>query len=306
MLLSSVAGRLTDARGAALDFRGAISCCGGGYGWPLYDEAWVEFVRARRANFLHMRLGPFLTGPDGEPDWAAVGGGYPEVGGKADLSRWNEAFWARVRALIAYARDRGLYVEVDIADGWALKHCRAGGNPGYSAWLAVFNVQGEDWCGSAAQGAIAPGSAHERWVRKVVAETGRFDNVIYQDGNEIGLVAGYRVAWTATMQGLVRDEERAHRFPRHLFGTQAQRAEATAAVEVDYLEFHGDPLDATACLGKPCLVNEYNPDPPLTPAALHQRYCAARAARTYYWYWRHEQSVQDMERTLSRIAGGCP
>jgi hypothetical protein len=307
MLLSALGGRLTTPDGSPLDFRGAISCCGGGFGWPLFDEAWVDYVAAHRVSFLHMRLGPFLTGENGESDWAAVGGPYEETGGKADLARFNPAFWSRVRALVAYARERGLYVEVDVADGWAIKHCRWGDLPGYSAWDAAFNVQGEDWCATAGSAAIAAGSVHDRWVRKVALETGRFDNVVYQDGNELGLVGGYRAAWTRSMEAVLRNVESANGFPRHLFGTNSGKAEAMQASEVDYLEFHQrNPLDSSACLGKPCLVNEYNPDPPLLPEDLHARYCAAREASTYFWYWRHGQDPEQMDRTLALIAGGCP
>ena len=45
----------------------------------------------------------------------------------------------------------------------------------------------------------------------MVAETGRFDNVLYQDGNEVGLVGGYSPEWTRSMHDLIRDEERQRR-----------------------------------------------------------------------------------------------
>ncbi len=306
MALSVVDGHFALDDGSAVDVRGAISCCGGGYGWPLFDEAWSSLVAANNGNFLHARLGPFLTSSEGESDWAAIGGGYVELAGQADLEHFNEAFWARVRALVQLARERGQYVEIDLIDGWALKHCQAGDIPGYSAWAAANNLQGLDACAGAGAGPVAAGSVHERWVRKVVLETGRFDNVIYQDGNEVSLVQSYDPAWTQSLHDLVRDEENARGFLRHLFGTNAGTAEAMALPAVDYLEQHQQrALSAAECGGKPCMVNEYNPSPALTPSEFRQRYCTARTQGTAFWYWRHGQSDQQMRDSLAVLGAAC-
>lgn len=307
MALTVRDGRLEHADGRAVDVRGAVSCCGGGFGWPLFDEAWLDTVASRGATFLHARVGPFRTEGDGETDWAVVGGGYVEAGGKADLTRFNERFWARVRELLQAARDRGLYVEVDVVDGWAVKHCRWGDIPGYSAWDAAFNAQGLDACADAASGPVAPGGVHEAWIRKVVAETGAFDNVLYQDGNEVGLVAGYDAAWTQSMLALIRDEEARRGYGRHLFATNSGDAAAMQLSGVDYVELHqNQPATPTQCFGKPCFVNEYNPNPALTPAQFHQRFCAARDQGTAFFYWRHGQAEADMLESLRLMGQGCP
>ena len=301
-------GSALERGGAPLDFRGAISCCGGGYGWPLFDEPWVDYVATKKATFLHARLGPFLTTTaNGETDWAATGGGYVESNGKADLSQFNAKFWTRVRALIAYARARGLGVEIDVADGWAIKHCVWADIPGYSAWDGAFNVQAQDDCSTAGNAAVAAGSVHDHWIRKVVLETGSFENVVYEDGNEIGLVPGYAAAWTTSMQAIIRDEEAKDGYGHHLFGTNSGDAAAMQSAEVEYLEFHQTaPLAASSCFGKPCLVNEYNPSPALTAQELKANYCAALGNGTYYWYWRHGQTQPVMDATLTSIAAGCP
>jgi hypothetical protein len=306
MLLHANGGRLFRPDGQPVPFRGAISCCGGGYGWPLFDTAWVELLAGYGVNFLHARLGPFLTGPGGESDWAAVGGGYVEQGGLADLGRWNEAFWAEVRRLVELAGSHGMWVEIDLADGWAIKHCRWGDTPGYSAWDPAGNVQGEDHCATAGSAAVAPGSVHEAWVRKVVAETGGYGNVLYQDGNELGLVAGYDPTWTLSLEALVRDEEHRRNYLRHPFGTNSGDASVMQATAVDYLEFHQDAAaDPASCLGKPCGVNEYNPEPPMTPAQFQAQYCAAQAWGTYFWYWRHGQVEADFLASLAVMGQAC-
>lgn len=301
-------GVLQHPDGRAVDVRGAVSCCGGAFGWPLFDEPWVDLVSSYGANFLHLRLGPFMTTtPNGETDQAATGGGYVEAQGRADLTRFNAAFWARLRALLQYARDRGLFVEVDVIDGWAIKHCRHGDLPGYSAWEAASNTQAQDVCGTAGSAAIAPGSVPEAWVRKVVLETGAFDNVLYQDGNELGLVAGYSPAWSTSMAQLIRAEERAHGYPRHLFGTNSGLAATMQDPTVDFVELHqNDAASPSQCAGKPCLVNEYNPTPSLTAAQFHQRWCAARQAGTVFWYWRHDQDAAVMAASLASMSTACP
>jgi hypothetical protein len=306
MLLLAREGRLVLSVGAEPPFRGAVSCCGGAYGWPLVDEAWVDYVESRGVTFLHVRLGPFLTGPNGETDWAEVGGGYVEVEGRADLDAWNEAFWSRVRELIEYAGNRGMWVEVDVVDGWAVKHCRWGDLPGYSAWDADYNVQGEDGCASAGSAAVEPGSVHERWIRKVLEETGRYGNVIYQDGNEVGLVDGYSAEWTLSMLAILRDVEAGHGYGPHLFGTNSGHGETMAAAGVQYIELHqASAPDPAGCYGKPCLSNEYNPDPPMTPEEIHEQYCLGVSMGTYFWYWRHGQTAEQMDQSLALILGGC-
>jgi hypothetical protein len=297
---------LVDPSGAAVDFRGAISCCGGGFGWPLFDEAWVDEVAQYDVTFLHMRLGPFLTGEGGESDWAAVGGPYVDVGGRADLTRFNAAFWAHVRYLIEYAAALGIWVEVDVADGWAIKHCRWGDIPEYSAWAPGNNAQGEDWCDDAGSREILGSDVHDAWVRQVVHETGRYANVIYQDGNEIGLVADYAPEWTLSIRNIIHDQETRDGYARHLFGSNSGDAATLQAPGVDFVELHQSHAAAPGqCFGKPCLVNEYNPNPPLSPAELYDEYCAGRAAGTYFWYWRHGQSEAQMAETLALIASGC-
>lgn len=298
--------RLVHLDGGPVDIRGAVSCCGGAYGWPLFDEPWLDLTSANGATFLHLRVGPFMTTTmNGETDLAPYGGGYAEDAGKADVDTFNPRFWARLRELLGLARARGQYVEVDVIDGWAIKHCRWGDIPGYSAWERASNTRDVDLCATAGSTAITPGSVADRWVRKVVQETGTFDNVLYQDGNEVSLIAGYDPAWSTSMRDIVRDEERRLGLAPHLFGTNSD--DATTKQAVDFVELHqNQPATAAQCAGKPCLVNEYNPNPPLTAAQFHQRFCAARAQGTSFWYWRHGQSEMAMRQSLALMAQGCP
>jgi hypothetical protein len=116
---------------------------------------------------------------------------------------------------------------------------------------------------------------------------------------------GYAPAWSQSMLAVLRDVERRGGYPRHLFGTNS--GDATTMGFVDFVELHQASAPSPAsCHGLPCLSNEYNPEPALSPEALHEQYCRARAAGTYFWYWRHGQSQAQMDASLALIQKGCP
>jgi hypothetical protein len=168
-------------------------------------------------------------------------------------------------------------------------------------------VQAEDACTGAGAGPVTPGSVQDAWIRKVVLETGGFDHVVYQDGNEIGLVPGYAATWTTSMEAIIRDEETKNGYGHHLFATNSGDSTAMQSAVVENLELHQTaPRSSSSCFGKPCGVNEYNPNPALTADELKANYCAARANGTYYWYWRHGQTQPVMDATLALVAAGCP
>jgi hypothetical protein len=76
---------------------------------------------------------------------------------------------------------------------------------------------------------------------------------------------------------------------------------------VDFLEFHqATAPDPAGCLGKPCLSNEYNPEPALTPEEFQAQFCAASGMGTYFWYWRHGQEDSQMLQSLALMQQACP
>jgi len=173
-----------------------------------------------------------------------------------------------------------------------------------SPWRPEHNVQEEDWASGCGRQDIGGGNVHEQWVRKVVQETGQYGNVVYQDGNEIAVRAGYAPAWSLSMSDIIHDEEERNGYLRHLVGTNSENVNTMQAPEIDYIEFHSEDAPNPA-FGKPTGTNEYNPTPPFTAADLHGRYCDGRRQGTYFWYWRHGQTERQMDRTLELIKGGC-
>ncbi|MFO0568141.1 MAG: hypothetical protein U0263_20945 [Polyangiaceae bacterium] len=294
----------------------AISCCGGGYGWPLVDTAWIDFVRGYGVNWLHVRLGPWRTVPGAEDEWALVGGAYAEQGGLAVLEQFNPAFWAKLEELVSYAGTQAMRVEIDVVDGWGLKHALSddyGPKWPYHPWSAWNNSGGVDHVTAAGTLEIPAGSVYDAWVRKVAEHTCKYGNVTLEDGNEISLKQGYVPAFSQSIGNIYWDECKKRGFLldgvpfRPLLGTQSESADTLSAPQIAYGEFHKDSAIAPSlCQGKPCGVNEYNPDPPLAPLALASEVCAARQAGTWFSYWRHGQSAAQMAETLSLIQSGCP
>jgi len=294
---------------SAFAFRGAIAVTGT-YDWPLFKEAWVDLVAPYDVTVLHLRLGPFLTTAGGESGLAAYGGGYVETGGKSDLTQFNATFWNRIATLIGYARTNGMWVEVDVADGWAIKQTRgAASYPGYCSWKAANNVQNADHS-NAGSAAVTADAVHEAWVRKVVQVTGVYDNVIYQDGNEISTVNeyggnAYSPTWSTSMQTIIRDEELLQGYSQHLFGTNSENTTTEQHSSVQYIEHHNTGVAIATLYGKPTLVGEYNPTPVLTPSQIATEVCDAKALGSYFWYWMQEGEESNIAATLTAIAAGC-
>jgi hypothetical protein len=260
-------------------------------GWPLVDEPTLDLMAAHQVNYTDVRLGPSIN----REVWGAGEGpqfvGYAAVeDGRYDLDRWNPAFWQRVRSVIAHARSRGIYVGMSIIDFWVLDH-------ELSPWQADRNIQGFDG-GRLEVGRSTPHRIHEQWVRKVVAETGEFPNVLYQDGNES--FKGAFPVWVHRLRDIVREELSSRGFGRRPFGTNSGRTE-----EVDHLYLHSRTAPEPGPL--PIIVNEY---PDRSPNQVLIEAWRAYGTGVYYQYWRGEHSWADTQRVLDGlqviVEGGNP
>ena len=194
--------------GRMVPFLLAASCCDGSYiaeGWPVFNEAFLLRARAAGATFVTWRLGPMLDrveSSEGPHD------GYAEVDGRADLTRWNDAYWQRMRQMVQRANELGLYVEVDLICGWELKP-KDFDRP--HPWS--HNVQGLK-LGNCATMERAPHAYARSWVRQAVLMTGDLA-VTYQIGNETFSCA-ISEAWERGVADVVRatlDERGWHHHP---------------------------------------------------------------------------------------------
>jgi hypothetical protein len=302
MLLHRVGVQLVQADGNAFDFRGAVACCNTEPGepnpkWPLASEPWLDFMKTEgNVNMIHVRPGPWraIMGTESEIEWADEGGGYLEVAGKADLSQFNPKFWRAIDTLLSSAARRGIWVEVDLIDGWGIKHCGMGDIPDYHPWSAANNLQSENHCQPKVD------IVQEAWIRKAVEIAGRHGNVVFETSNEGGLVRGWNVAWEETIISIVKGEEAALGYPHHLISSNAERDVPSA----DWAEWHtaGQPSPPGQKISG---MNETNPEPPLSGAVMAANYCTARGQGTYYWLWRHGMSLAEWKKALNAMRAGC-
>lgn len=254
------------AQGSAFstELRGAVICCEDAKknGWPLVGVKALRKMARAGVNWTHVRLGPYPPAAEGE-EFAAY---------RPDGS-WNEAFWRRVRGVLAEAARLGVYVEVDVIDAWAFEHGRT--------------AFGED-CSAMAR---APERHHLRWIRKVAAETGDFPNVTYQVGNET-FDCEASPAWELG----VRDALREALGPRaRLIGTNSHDPDLEK--EFDYAARHVD--EAQEPGPRPVIVNETGP---LTPAQFRAQHAAARALGSTFVLWRGRMNGRQWTHALRSLA----
>jgi len=299
LLRSGVA--IVSQNGTPFDFRGAKDCCFTENGepdpiWPLGSKERSAWLKTEgNINFLSSRIGPWRAIPDDGAQIRALGGGYLEVNGKADLKQWNQKFWDYNDQLASDAAAHGQYIEEGVYDGWAAKgNCNAGGNATYHPYKPENNVQGEDHCN------FLFDPVQEAWVRQVVDVLGRHGNVTWETCNECSLAAGWTVGWEEKVIATIRDEETRKGYPHHLIASNAQ----TNVPGADWNESHteGEPARPT---DKITGVNEYNPEPPMTGAKVIDNYCASRSSGTYYWLWRHGMSLDQWLVALHGVKAGC-
>jgi hypothetical protein len=281
LLRTDGASNFMTIHGDPVEFRGAISCCmnnddwgGETSGWPInFSPEWQDYAAEKfGANFFHGRLGPFLKGGTAfDNPWSTVGGPYITVSGeRVDLNQFNPEYWELVKAWVEYAGERGRHVEIDIIDGWYCKHGIWGDVK--MPWMSDYNVQGEHHVANCSAVEIVPNTLFDNWIRKVVTELGPYGNVIWQDGNEIGITGQYKPVWSLSMLERVRHwEQEVGLGVVHMFGTNSGHDEVMSVA--DYIEGHRTAPWGMPQFGRPSMVNEYNPRNSFPPAIMNSYRC---------------------------------
>jgi hypothetical protein len=139
--------------------------------------------------------------------------GYPNGGNKFDLTKWDEAFFTRLKAFVASAGKVGVVVEVNLfcpfyEDAmWKLSPFHEANNVNGLGKVARTDVYTLDKHGGLLK-------VQEAMVRKVVTELKDFDNVYYEICNE-PYFGGVTLAWQYHIADTIVDAEQG--FPhRHL------------------------------------------------------------------------------------------
>lgn len=164
--------------------------------------------------------------------------GYANGGHKFDLTRWEGAYFARLRDFVAQASRRGVVVEVNLFcpfysdEQWRLSPFHPGNNVnglGPADRTAVYTLEGHG-------GLLA---IQEQMVRKIVSELRDFDNVYYEVMNEpyIGKVP---LSWQQHVAAVIVEAEadlpQRHLISQNIANGQAEVRRPDPCVSV--LNFH--------------------------------------------------------------------
>ena len=164
---------------------------------PQFDyQAYIDWMAKLNHNFMRLwtwELVSWDTKANGEGKrhtaaphpYARTGPGKALDGKpKFDLTKYDSAYFDRLRNRLAAARDRGIYVSVMLFEGWGPQFA-----PG--AWEGhpfhpKNNVNGIDGKGVEVHelGNKAVAEIQEAYVRQVIDTANGFDNVLYEISNE--------------------------------------------------------------------------------------------------------------------------
>ncbi len=161
-------------------------------------ETLLQYNAQNRINYV--RYFPFsarMMDTEGDRRWIL----FARVAGeKVDLGQWNEENWARIRRHLDFMRDHGMIAHISIFEGcipWKVHPFnprlnvntdlgdvdRDGDGNGYEQG-EFFDVEAlTDPTVTAPQKALK--RYQERYVTRLLAETSRFPNVMYEIGNEL-------------------------------------------------------------------------------------------------------------------------
>lgn len=132
--------------------------------------------------------------------------GYANGGNKFDLSRWDDAYFRRLKEFLAHASKRGVIVEMNLfcpfyeGSMWRLSPMNAANNVNSVGSVSRTNVYTLDRHG----GLLA---VQEAMVRKIVTELRDFDNLYYEICNE-PYFGGVTLAWQHHIAEVIAETER--------------------------------------------------------------------------------------------------
>lgn len=169
----------------------------------VFSGAYVEpdgaFKIAR--NTLAPKSGRFIC------PWARSDQpGYANGGNKFDLSKWDPAYFARLKGFIGSASTAGIVVELTLFcpmyddTQWRLSPMNAANNVNGVGAIARTNVHTLD-----RHGGLLP--FQESLVRKLVSELNQFDNVIFEICNE-PYFGGVTIEWQRRIADVIAETER--------------------------------------------------------------------------------------------------
>lgn len=174
---------------------------------PVFDyDRYLDFLETHHHNFIRLwaweqaRWAPWSDGKGPNPkDWFIQPNPYARTGPgtaldgkpKFDLSKFDPAYFDRLRQRVKKAGDRGIYVSIMLFQGWSSAKGWLGGKP----WMGhpynpANNVQGFNGNKHSDTGPdLSDPQVREMqaaYIRKVVDTVNDLDNVLYEVTNEGG------------------------------------------------------------------------------------------------------------------------
>ncbi len=244
---------------------GMIACCNGpgpndiAKGWPLAAPEWVDAFASAGANFTHVRTGPFSDQAYG----------------------WSLLY--RLRDNVMYANSKGLYVEVDLVDIWAIARINA----------ALYG----DSCTLLGG---PPPFIYRQWVREVVRLTGDLA-VLYNIGNEGFKCNGASEAWEDGIYAAAKQALRDFGYPDRPVGSTFI-LNRIGRKTYDYVAQHGFGLQVP--LSVPTILNETD-NQFHSPPEWFDLVDRSRANGTYVAIWRGPLDDPEWNQILAHY-GGSP
>lgn len=187
---------------------------------PFDYDGYLDFLTARNHNFIRLWTWELFRHIDAEGStvyaapfpWPRTGPG-EALDGKPrfDLSRFDEAYFDRLRTRVRAAGEKGMYVSVMLFEGWGLQFAGEAwqGHP-FNRSNNINGIDGDpdgDGKGLEVHTLAAPAITRiqEAYVRKVVDAVNDLDNVLYEISNEAG---PYSTEWQYHMIRFVKEYER--------------------------------------------------------------------------------------------------
>ena len=174
---------------------------------PAFDyNGYLDFLVAHHHNFFRLWRWEAPKWTDAQPKgmvkycqphpWARTGPGLARDGKpRFDLTRFDPEYFERLRARVAAARDRGIYVSIMLFEGWELQFTDAWD---YHPFNAANNVNGIDADANGDGRGTELDSLQtsdmgkrvlalqEAYLRKVIDTVSDLNNVLYEVCNEAG------------------------------------------------------------------------------------------------------------------------
>ncbi len=204
-------------------------------GMPILNfSAYLDFLTTNKHNFFRLWIWEQSIGLAGGGDMrispvpyqrTGPGTGYDGLP-KFDLTRFNQAYFDRMRERVIAARDSGIYVAIMMFNGFSVVNKSGGpGNPcnghPFNATNNInsINVASNGNCGSAHTLNDARVTAlQDAYVAKVIETVGDLDNVLWEISNESEATS---TAWQYRMINFIRSIE-ASRPMKHPIGMTFQ------------------------------------------------------------------------------------